>query len=57
MVYPGDERERGLQGVTIHVHTLEVRQPGRGPLIADNVSTVAVWIPGNMARDWLVQDR
>ena len=57
MVYPGDERERGLQGVTIQVHTLEVRQPGRGAVIATNVPTVAIWIPGNMARDWLVQER
>lgn len=57
MVYPGDERERGLQGVTIQVHTLEVRQPGRGNIIARNVPTVAVWVPGDMARDWLVQER
>lgn len=57
MVYPGDERERGLQGVTIQIHTLAVRQPKRGALIADNVASVAVWIPENMARDWLVQEQ
>lgn len=61
-VYPGDERERGLQGVTIQIHTLEVRQGGQGPrgqgpLIANDVPVVAVWVPQNMARDWLVQDR
>jgi len=56
MVYPGDERERAPQGVTIQIHTLEVRQPNRGALIADNVPAVAVWIPQSMANEWLVQE-
>jgi hypothetical protein len=55
MVYPGDERERAVQGLTIQIHTLQVRQKDRGPLIADNVPTVAVWIPQSMAQEWLVQ--
>jgi hypothetical protein len=55
MVYPGDERERVAQGVTIQIHTLEVRQQGRGPVIADNVPTIAVWVPQSMAQEWLVQ--
>jgi len=57
MVYPGDERERAAQGVTIQIHTLQVRQRDRGPLIADNVPTVAVWIPQSMAQEWLVQEQ
>jgi hypothetical protein len=57
MVYPGDERERDVQGVTIQIHTLQVRQKDRGPLIADNVPTVAVWIPQSMAKEWLVQEQ
>ncbi len=61
-IYPGDERERGLQGVTIQIHTLEVRKGGQGPrgqgpLIANEVPAVAVWIPRNMAEDWLVQEQ
>jgi hypothetical protein len=55
MVYPGDERERAAQGVTIQIHTLQVRQKDRGPLIADNVPAVAVWVPQSMAKEWLVQ--
>ncbi len=55
MVYPGDERERSAQGITIQIHTLQVRQKDRGPLIADNVPTVAVWVPQSMAKEWLVQ--
>jgi hypothetical protein len=57
MVYPGDDKERGSQGVTVQLHTLQVRQKGQGPIIADNVPTVAVWIPQSMAEDWLVQER
>ena len=57
MVYPGDDRERTAQGVTIQLHTLQVRQKSQGPMIADNVPTVAVWIPQSMAEDWLVQER
>jgi Z1 domain len=55
MTYPGDERERADQGVTIQIHTLQVRHKDRGDLIADNVPSVAVWIPQAMAQDWLVQ--
>lgn len=62
IIYPGDERERSLQGVTIQIHNLQVRQGGQGargqgPLIANDVPAVAVWIPQSMARDWLVQER
>jgi hypothetical protein len=56
-VYPGDEQERAAQGVTIQIHTLEIRQQNRGPVIADNVPTVAVWIPQSMAEGWLVQEQ
>jgi hypothetical protein len=57
MVYPGDDNIRGHSGVTIQIHSLEVRQKGRGPLIAGNVPTIAVWIPAAMANDWLVQEQ
>jgi hypothetical protein len=57
MVYPGDDRERAVQGVTIQIHTVQVRQKDRGPLIADNVPTIAVWIPQSMAKEWLVQEQ
>jgi len=56
-VYPGDEGIRAGQGLTIQVHTLEVRQKNRGPIIATNVPTIAVWLPSSMSRDWLVQEQ
>ncbi|MEO8007532.1 MAG: hypothetical protein ABI728_03285, partial [Betaproteobacteria bacterium] len=56
-VYPGDESIRRGDGLTIQIHTLEVRQKNRGPIIASGVPTVAVWVPSSMTRDWLVQER
>ena len=55
-VYPGDERVRGRQGLTIQIHTLEVRERNRGAIIANRVPAVAVWVPAAMRRDWLVQE-
>jgi hypothetical protein len=57
LVYPGDENIRGETGVTIQIHTLEIRQQDRGPLIASRVPTIAVWVPAEMANDWLVQEQ
>jgi hypothetical protein len=57
MVYPGDDKERAAEGITVQLHTLQVRQKGQGAVIAENVATVAVWVPQEMAEDWLVQER
>ena len=56
-VYPGDERIRAAQGLTIQIHTLEVRQKNRGDVISSRVPTLAVWVPSSMSRDWLVQQQ
>jgi hypothetical protein len=56
-VYPGDERIRAAQGLTIQIHTLEVRRKNRGDVISRRVPTVAVWVPSSMSRDWLVQEQ
>jgi hypothetical protein len=56
-VYPGDDRVRTADGLTIQIHTLEVRQKNGGAIIASRVPTVAVWVPSSMTRDWLVQAR
>jgi hypothetical protein len=56
-VYPGDERIRSDQSLTIQIHTLEVRQKNRGAVIASEVPTVAVWVPSMFSRDWLVQEK
>lgn len=55
MIYPGDDAIRGASGVTIQIHTLTIREPGRGRDIATDVPTIAVWIPKSMENDWYVQ--
>lgn len=57
MVYPGDDGIRADSGLTIQIHTLQVRQKDRGSVIASDVPTIAVWVPAEMANDWLVQER
>jgi hypothetical protein len=57
MVYPGDDGIRADSGLTIQIHTLQVRQKDRGSAIANDVPTIAVWVPAEMANDWLVQER
>lgn len=52
--YPGDSEILG-QGLTIQIHNLNVDGKDGGR-IASNVPAVAVWVPSDMAEDWLVQD-
>lgn len=55
-VYPGDrEIAKRHSGVVIQVHTLDVKLRG-GQVVAD-VPTIAVHIPGHVARSLLVQDQ
>jgi hypothetical protein len=51
-VYPGDREIRGETGLTVQVHRLRVVRPSE--VLAD-VPTVAIWVPAEMAREWLVQ--
>jgi hypothetical protein len=55
MTYPGDRSIRGRSGLTIQVHTLSVRDE-QGSEIAGDVPAIAIWVPAEMAADWLVQD-
>jgi hypothetical protein len=57
MVYPGDDSIRAENGLTIQIHTLRVRQTDRGEEIASDVPAIAVWVPAEMAKDWLLQER
>jgi hypothetical protein len=55
MTYPGDRSIRGGSGLTVQIHTLNVRDEQRNE-IARDVPAVAVWVPAEMAADWVVQD-
>src|SRR5262249_38760917 len=54
VTYPGDREVRGPRGITVQMSYLDL---GDDPntLIAQNVPHLAVWVPGNMARDTLHQ--
>ena len=54
-VYPGDRQIHRPEGITIQLHTLRIKEPGGGRV--ENVPTVAIWIPGSIAQDFLVQDQ
>ncbi len=58
-IYPGDMKIRAPQGLTVQIHYLKV---GKGrtknrEVIAENVPTVAVWMPREMSTDWIVQEQ
>ena len=53
-VYPGDRQIRCEQGLTVQIHNLTVTR--RGERLVQNVPTVAVWVPREMSRQWLVQE-
>ena len=54
-VYPGDRQIRRSEGITIQLHTLRIKEPGGGRI--ENVPTIAIWIPGSIAQDFLVQNQ
>lgn len=52
-IYPGDRQIRAPQGMTVQIHNLDVvREQDR----IRSVPVVAVWVPREMARSWIVQD-
>jgi hypothetical protein len=55
VVYPGDRGIVDRQRLTVQIHNVDVAIHD-GPVF-ENVPVVAVFVPGVMARDWLVQER
>jgi hypothetical protein len=54
MTYPGDRQVRATHGLSIQMNNLTLG-PRQGPLIAENIPHLAVWIPNELARDALWQ--
>ncbi len=56
-VYPGDRKIRAEGGVTIQLHRLDVYDGNvsEGDVLREDVPIVAVWVPQEMAQDWVVQ--
>lgn len=55
-IYPGDEKIRGMMGVTIQIHNLNLQDHDTKALVAENVPALAIWLPKDMGGDWLVQE-
>jgi Z1 domain len=56
VTYPGDSEIHGKDEITIQIHTLRVMEKKQQRLIASDVPALAVWVPSNIAKDWLVQE-
>jgi hypothetical protein len=52
--YPGDRAIRGVSGLTVQIHTVTIKR--QGMRLMSNVPTVAIWVPREMSRQWLVQE-
>jgi hypothetical protein len=51
--YPGDRKIHSSHDLTVQIHRLRLHRDGKP--VADNVPTLAVYVPQEMSADWLVQ--
>jgi hypothetical protein len=56
-IYPGDRAVRRHEQVTIQIHRLAELRERDGQVVARDVPAVAVWLPGEFADDWVIQDQ
>ena len=56
-IYPGDREIRAEGRLSIQVHRLRLPEHGSTTVRAQDVPAVAVWVPADMAEDWVVQER
>jgi hypothetical protein len=52
-VYPGDRAIRDDNTVTVQIHRLDLTQENN--VVARDVPVIAVWVPAQLARGWIVQ--
>lgn len=57
--YPGDITFRDPDRVTVQLHTINFteEQNGQDVVISQAVPVLAIWIPGRLSLDWIVQDQ
>lgn len=55
-IYPGDRLIRSPRGLTLQIHPLTITKGDAREIISPYVLTVAVWVPAQMAGNWLVQE-
>ncbi len=56
-IYPGDRDMREDGQVNIQIHTLDLRREQTGPIIAENIPVLVVWVPARMEAAWVNQDQ
>ncbi len=52
-VYPGDRQIKAPAGLTVQIHRLRIRRSNE---TLEDVPTLAIWVPQEMARTWVVQE-
>jgi hypothetical protein len=58
VIYPGDRAIKSSSGLTVQIHSLRIlAADGSQQEISSNVPAIAVWVPNDMDREWLVQQR
>lgn len=55
-IYPGDRHIRGADRVTVQLHNLSLTNGTNGPVTAENIPVMAIWIPARLGASWLVQN-
>lgn len=55
LTYPGDRQIRAENGLTIQIRRLNLTQDKK--IVADDVPSVAVWVPKELSEDWVLQDQ
>jgi hypothetical protein len=53
-IYPGDEKIRINNRLTVQIRNLRVTDNGKN-VLAENCPAISVWVPAKMGGDWLVQ--
>ena len=56
-IYPGDRYIREKEHVNVQIHTLDLRRERTGPIIAENIPVLAVWVPERLGVAWINQDQ
>lgn len=56
-IYPGDRDIREDDVVNVQIHTLDLRREQTGPIIAENIPVLVVWVPARLGVAWINQDQ
>jgi hypothetical protein len=55
--YPGDQFFRDPNRVSLQIHYFDIQKSRNGPIVANNVPLIALWLPRRYRLDWLTQEQ